>query len=1430
MSELINWNKLKTYATNQNKSFEELCYQLAFEEYSSQGELTSIDDSGGGDGVEFYLEFPNGDIWGWQCKFFGRFDEGGRKEQIKSSLQRAYDKHGSRLKKWVLSSQLSLTPTEKTWFESSLAESIRNGRTVLPNNHTVDLEHWGDSKILNLLRKHQDIHNYFFAEKILGNDWYKTKFELVSNSSVLKSKYLNGLHVSGEADDKVIQVLCDKRLADLIDKSKEFLDVDRFLDEYEEKVDDIRKEENIHEFTEDYYKIKNFVLNKDYPNIVRIGNDLLGKSQEFLRDEDLKSFTLLIEEMISYKKKLDDFYIEYSDLRTPESIPSVHWDAEEVEKDNSKKRRIKSCRETILGPYFTLRNFIDAYLNIFQCFEYRNLNELHISGHASKGKTHLATNIVEYQINENKPAIFLFGKDFRTNLPLREQLKSLLDLPADWSVSDFLGALNISGRVNKTKAILLIDGLNESIHWKQIWGTSLETLITEINQKYSNILIITTYRKSYEKQLFPKDYFHYSTSGWIKKATVQGFDRENIDEAIDKYFDYYDIEIVNSSGAMNHFSEPLYLKIFCEAKRGQIVSFQNEDLFDVFDEYLTKANTRIVDNLGIEARYNRTFSKDILEKISNYFWEHSRRDIDLKDLMPSVVNEKQLTVFEGEDLLIFRDWGKEEVVTFTYDLLSGYLVAKIILENISNIEELQTFLISDKFKKELLTEETLHPLYNDILRCFSVLAIKKFGLSFYNDSLHKTLKEYLLRSIFEVNTNTVIDNKDIVLSIIREAFNRVTNKDVIYRLFKNTELDHNHPLNFELLSELLYGMTMSDRDVSWTEYIRKEYGHYSLGRIKNFIEHFEEACIERENLSDRVHLAAKKIMWFLTSSNLEMRDKSTRALYHYGRRYPKLFFELVEYSLKVNDPYVWQRTLASLYGVVLAKHNDWKSSEFKDKLMPIIAKKLYELVFSKDAPHGTTNIIARDYVRRTIEVCLQHHPKILNKKEIDNTVPPYKFGGIREWGEHDYGDRDYGYNEPMRMDFSNYTIGAIVPNGHSYSNPPEKQQVRRQIYWRIYDLGWESEKFADAEKGIENESHYNSRTEKPKIERYGKKYSWIAYHEIYGYREDNDLVKEEWPDFRASESDIDPSFPVLPENKPFIEDDILGNREMSLLDWYNDDALPSLSDYLVANNLNEANNDWVCLDGFISQEDKKYNRETFVFIRGMIVKMDDYNEFSNLIEAKDFRSNRIPSVSENYYTYASEMNTLHEATYDNFRTIEFEIGRKKKVIKKGEPGYYPRVFFDKEGITKSQPDEMIVDEIQTKEFEILMPVAQYNWETYHSSLNQAGHQYVVSKELSFHLNLIDAPQTFNLFEKNGELASINLRYRKDYNTNQHFVYIKKDLFNKFLEENGYKFIWGLWGEKQFSFEGHNTIRQFISENNIEGYKTFKQVVPYDKLK
>jgi hypothetical protein len=67
-----------------SESFEEFCYQVADRFCERLGPLTSIGDSGGGDGVEFYLPLSNGDEWGWQAKFFfpnGRLNVSNRKNR-----------------------------------------------------------------------------------------------------------------------------------------------------------------------------------------------------------------------------------------------------------------------------------------------------------------------------------------------------------------------------------------------------------------------------------------------------------------------------------------------------------------------------------------------------------------------------------------------------------------------------------------------------------------------------------------------------------------------------------------------------------------------------------------------------------------------------------------------------------------------------------------------------------------------------------------------------------------------------------------------------------------------------------------------------------------------------------------------------------------------------------------------------------------------------------------------------------------------------------------------------------------------------------------------------------------------------------------------------------------------------------------------------
>ncbi len=64
----IDWNKLKPYRGDNKKSFEELCYQIVSEKFKDEilngATLTSVDDSGGGNGVEFYLTLKNKEVYG----------------------------------------------------------------------------------------------------------------------------------------------------------------------------------------------------------------------------------------------------------------------------------------------------------------------------------------------------------------------------------------------------------------------------------------------------------------------------------------------------------------------------------------------------------------------------------------------------------------------------------------------------------------------------------------------------------------------------------------------------------------------------------------------------------------------------------------------------------------------------------------------------------------------------------------------------------------------------------------------------------------------------------------------------------------------------------------------------------------------------------------------------------------------------------------------------------------------------------------------------------------------------------------------------------------------------------------------------------------------------------------------------------------------
>ena len=94
--------------------------------------------------------------------------------------------------------------------------------------------------------------------------------------------------------------------------------------------------------------------------------------------------------------------------------------------------------------------------------------------------------------------------------------------------------------------------------------------------------------------------------------------------------------------------------------------------------------------------------------------------------------------------------------------------------------------------------------------------------------------------------------------------------------------------------------------------------------------------------------------------------------------------------------------------------------------------------------------------------------------------------------------------------------------------------IQRYVLWRVFDLGWTVERFGRFDLGL---SHRFQGRNADKPERIGKKYQWIAYHEMLAYISDHYQYRDRYDDRQDAHCyrgpwqiwcrDIDPSSTLL---------------------------------------------------------------------------------------------------------------------------------------------------------------------------------------------------------------------------------------------------------------------------------------------------------------
>jgi len=1469
------WNNLKAHLGSQDLSFDALSKQLFRRELQKLGKYRPVGGVGQSQGgVEAIIEKSNGDEVGIQAKWFpnGTISsrDNGRRQQIINSLKLASKR--TRLKKWVLSVPMNFDDkNELTWWNN-----------LKKKYHGIELQLWDKDFLEDLLTKPENygIKTWFFNDLEFDKNWFKSRTEAIAES--LSQKYKPSLHVEGEADEKIQYALGNEILSQSIIKNSEFLEeyvvdeivklknhlkeaiVDQtaidILDGITQSLDifiktcktfnsevvsfsDLLKEGNISE-------ANNFSFTKDLlGERVKKDNDyepyvLFDRIQQITYSEtrletEIDNVKLSFKPTISLKdgKKYEidqtdksinvELKLEFLDVLASNLANDLKKINKDLKKNSDLDKVLLSFFKTKLikfsydigklrGKLSVILDLIDEAVNlhslIFDDISYFKNREIIFLANRGIGKTHLVLKACEKQAGSNKPATIIIGSQITNQDTLKKQISEHWGILASFTWYQIIQAMESYAEANNCRILFVFDALNESPYWDSIIERDLNDTLKPLLESGWFVVVLTA-RTTYAEPLFG--------SNRPNRAYYLSNDMD-IEEYSKKYFDHYKLHLKNSSPSLRkHLNDRFFVTLISKTYGNPLddkvkeMSLDNFDISTLFEDYIKKSDMSICKKLKAPGRCQLVRRK--LISLCKFLFEKNVMQLSkfraleiIEEENPAKVRTDSSWLVEmvDEGLLVDLTWQNGiEVLEFSHQRLGEYLIACAIVE--------------DKTPKEIYEQIRLHtnnPRITDILEMVGVLTPKFINKHLYEFlPSQKFIDSSQAQALFEISPK-YISNKEI--DWLKSYFNRQNSRDkqpLISTLFSCAPFEE-YPFNAVFTSNLLFGLGLTERDLIWTEWLREE----RTNGIDNYPLEFEEKVKGNLFTSSKSLLLAELLKWFLVTTNRDLRDKTTKALYWFGRNDPSNLFSLTIEALRINDPYVPERLLAASYGVAMALHEEKDSDIFIDQVLSEYVNKLYENMFASKAKHGTTHILSRDYARRTIELYLLHRPHGIKKDRLKNIKPPFKHGGIRKWGESD--DRDKGAyrdgNSLLGFDWGNYTLGHLVPDRSPYQDTEEFKLVKRQLLWRVYEFGYSLREFGEIDKQIARLDRSFGGDSSGKIDRYGKKYCWISYFELAGYRADKGLLNKDrdWVT-RTSEVDIDPSFPE-PASKIKVLQRSLIEYKFSPEQWVKINKPFDIKDFVVVKKLADKTGPWILLEGFMSEKNKKIHQGAMVSISGLLVDNKDADDLvSFFLEKKDpyGRSDRdVPSLAGDYYTFSGEIPWSETFPPSSKEAMDFLVDETKKITKKYKVNFSIMSYLkdtteDEKG--KEKPTEIeneVIDyEAMEKQglirkIEVIVPVRGYSWESYHSSVNQAGGAKVVNKEISTYLRLHIAPQSFNLIDQSGNQASFSIENGSVWRNGESYVYLRQDLLDKYLAAKSKSLVWLIWGEREYEPDNYES--------------------------
>ncbi|WP_318627015.1 AVAST type 2 anti-phage system protein Avs2 [Paenibacillus polymyxa] len=1109
----FNWLNIRSFSNSQNNAFEELICQLAREE-DIHGKVSFTRVGAPDGGVESYCKLETGEEYGWQAKYFVSMGDSQWK-QLEKSFKTAFLKHPKLTKYYIcipLDRQDPRIDNQK-WFMDKWNDYISEWNNFAEiQNRSIEFEYWGSSELLSRLsqEKHAGRVRFWFNDEEFSQRWFDEKLQLSMDS--LGHRYTPELNYELDIAKTFDGVARDRGFKNQMDEV-----YNEFLKRIKKAMSMVREESLIE--LKDKITINYKTMNDYYYNI--IFNEMEDIDLELISNT-CKDIDNLIWECMEQFEKIN--------LKEHEEKERKINKYAENNKFSSEINYLKQVHSAISQ----LQNFVNSPTALLA-----NSGVLILKGDAGIGKSHLLADVAKKKNANGNPAILLLGQHFINDQnPWTQILRNQLRL--NMNEEEFLGALNSKAQSMGVRLLFIVDAINEG-RGKYFWKDHVKGFIRTI-KKYKWLGLVLSIRTSYEEAILPLDLI---TEKIAVRVTHYGFTDVEY-EASKMFFDNYNIQQPSIPLLHPEFQNPLFLKLFCQGlfKAGlNHIPDGFEGITKILDFFVISVNNRLSEptrfdysnNINLVQKAIMAIIAEKLKKNSQYLRFEEANEIVCNEVKEYTEKWRQfLNELINEGILtlnLFYVSSNEYVngVYFAYERFDDHITASFLLDKHLNIDNPMETFENNQSLNELVKDETSCYRNKGLIEAFSIQIPEKIGMEFFEiapfcKSYYPVIDAFVNGLLWR-KTNTINEN---IIPYINE---HVLRRRGTYENFWDTVLqvssNPKHFFNGYKIHEHLMKFSLADRDAEWTQYISPRFSGNSA--IKRLID-WAWTVEDRSYISDEsVKLSALTISWFLASPNRKLRDYSTKALICLLRNRINILVDVLRMFEKVNDPYVYERLFAVAYGCALRT----------EKKMDIeyLCNYIYSTIFDKEQiyPH----ILLRDYSRGVIEYALYSGIQIdvdLKKvsppyrsewyikkptiQEIDDYYYDYKSKDFKNhyWAQKNILDSmttEYGRGTGAYGDFGRYIFQSAVSNWKEHFDPQELSNIATQ---RVFELGYNVEihgEYDFHEVGSSDRYEHSN-------ERIGKKYQWIAFHELLAKLTDNYSMSEidyGWHDESEDDSD-----------------------------------------------------------------------------------------------------------------------------------------------------------------------------------------------------------------------------------------------------------------------------------------------------------------------